>query len=315
MKLKHQFSILALVIAWPLVARPWDLTKGIAEIVPKEDVPSFIQILVVSADTLNDPPYNKGNPPRGVFTVHECLRGCVRATKVELCWSATETETDHLPWTNGMPEIWKNSYMQRPATPQWQKIPLPAPALSERIIVFAAENHRPLSEDAQRMTGTAYSWEITKNIWASKKMAYYEVRAVYSLNAVNRQTIAEYAGPSDRDPRIQGMLGSLLLRCTPLWGLLFCLGFALPEPRRWLLWLPAVLVAPASIVLWLLFESGNVTGGIRIDLLIVVPALVLNTVGAIVTARFLLVNRSRVKKKRANQALQCSTRIGEEKTE
>jgi hypothetical protein len=311
MNLRFHIPLLILAVAFPLATKSWDLTNGIEEVVPKQDVPSFFQILVVSADNLNDPPYTKANPPRGVFTVHECIRGYrgyVKNDKVELGWEATSNEKDHVPWSKDMPELWQRFYEERPGTREWQETQLPAPSLGQQIIVFAVPMPRPLSDTAKRLTGAAHDQEIWKDIRASRKMTYLEVRAAFALNATNRQTLVEYGGRTDRDPRIQVPLMLLLPGCSPLWVALFGLGFALPPQRRWRVWVPAILIAPSSILLWLLYESGNVTGGIRIDLLIILPALALNTVGAIVTAVFLLVNRSRVRKGRANQVSEATAR-------
>jgi len=243
---------------------------------------SFYQYLVVSVDKLNDGPHNNANPPRGVFTVEEQLRGKLRAKQVELMWKTKSEEKDHVPFSEGMPVEFSIHYSVRPGTPDWQKIVFPPPPIGERIIVFAQVYRRPLSQSAQWTKGDARLREILKATSKSRKMMpFLIVHAAYAYSESNRQVILGNMGPTDRDPMIQTILVCILLSCTPLSVLLFAIAFGISYRKRLLMWTCTVALAPVSVLVWILFETGNVTGGIRIDLFIIFPSLGINVIMAL----------------------------------
>jgi len=293
MRYKPHFFLAFAVLCLAMSAVAGNLYQGVASTVAEKKVAPFVKILVVSADKLNDPPHNNSNPPRGMFTVHECLRGHVGASKVELGWMVRSNEADHMPWTSDMPVTWQQFYWERPGTDEWSRRSLPAPPMGERIIVFAVETHRPMSCEAKQTKGWNHIREIRKNISASERLPYFEVREVFAFTDSNREIIRRSAGPADRDPRIQRLLARVFISCTFACLILFGVAFGSPPRRRVFLWIATIGVALLSVLVWGLFESGNVTGGIRIDLFIIFPMLGINLLAAFAAVVAIVINRKR----------------------
>ena len=275
------------------------LYDGIATTISPSDrslQSTFAVFLVVSAEELNDGPHCNGNPPRGIFRIHEQLRGFVPKERVELVWSTRSEEKDHVPWSQEMPSAWRRYYRGRPGTSEWQQIPLPPPKIGEKIIVFAKTAPRPLSESAQTTKGLDHIREIWKGIAKSKNTPYLIVSKAFAYNQSNRQTVLDDMGPTDRNPRIQAVLVRLLLGCTPLSLVVFALAFGISHRRRVLLWASVIAIAPLSFLLWWFVETGILTGGIRIDLFIVLPFLCVNVVMAVVAAVTMLIHTRKHKR-------------------
>jgi hypothetical protein len=256
----------------------WDRSKGIAEVVPEgSEIHSFLAVLVVSADTLNAPPHNNANPPQGIFTVHECLRGHIRARKVELEWEPMSWgEQDRVPWTPGMPESWRRYHWFRPGTEAWNVQPIPGPAIGQKIIVLANRRPRPLTTDGRPGGGWLQMVDMARAMTASMRLPYFQIRAAFVWNDANRQAIEAAAEPDGPDPLVQIPLALLLLGCTPVCLVLFGAFGGRPSRAPPARWVGAIGVALFSVVLWRFLEAGSSGGNIRIDLFVTLPLLGIN---------------------------------------
>lgn len=259
-------SLVLTLFAAGTPALGWDLTRGIAPTVPSKEIPSFYQILVVSAERLNPAPHTNENTPTGIFTVHERIRGHLREKRVAARWWIMPSEEDVLPWAEGMPHMSDRFYWLRPGKPEWNRIPVPAPSIGQRIIVFAQE--------APSTERSAAHFALTDE----PDLTLLRVRGVFAYTDANIATLRQHMGRTDWPPFVMGPLWlAVFILATGAAGRLassFSKEFALHSRR---LRLGGVLLT-ASIVLWLLFEYGNVTGGIRVDLLLLFPLFILDAI-------------------------------------
>lgn len=232
------------------------LNDGIATVVP-DDHPMlsgpFFTFMVVSADRLSSEPHSNANPPEGVFTVHEVLRGLVSEEKVELKWKPSDTPEDHIDGGPGERE--HQNWYRQPLVSEWYARPLPGPRLGERIIVFAVKQSSP-----------------------SSPVQSYDVRAAFSLTEDNRRTVLQTMGPTDRQPKAQRMLllTITLLAAVSVSRLAASFRGTLTIRNRALV--HGSLAWVTSLIVYLCFEAGNRTGGIRIDLFLLYPMLAFNLV-------------------------------------
>lgn len=261
-----------LLLAAVSPALAWDLAREIEATVPPEKVPSFYNILVVSADSLNPAPHTNKNPPNGVFTVHERIRGHLRHKRVAAYWWRMPSEKDVVPWSVGMPDMWKRFHWKRPGNPEWNAIPVPAPEIGKKVIVFGQAG---ISEERNM---ASYALSVEPNLTTLR------VRAVYKYSSENIATLRQHMGRTDWHPFVM----------IPLWLAAFALAIAsivllvsssikdIAIPSRKLR--QSGILFASSILAWLLFESGNVTGGIRVDLLFLLPLFMLAAIMLTVSA-------------------------------
>lgn len=283
------WNVIASVVLFHLPVLAAGLSEGVSPTIEPDfgmlDRP-FFEILVVSARQINPAPHTNEHPPRGIFEVHEVLRGHVKNDFVELVWSPPETGEDHEPPLAGDSDP---SY-RRPLKAEWYQRRLPAPGIGEKIVVFAVDMPRPLSDSAEETKGSAYIREIQKNIAKSRRTPFLDVRAAFVFNDINRQTILNNMGLTDRNPRIQVLVFLLLLSLTPFSIVLVALSFVFQRVRCVQLLKAAVLVAGLSLPLYIYYETGNRTGGIRLDVFILYPALLVNVI-VLAVAIILVVTR------------------------
>ena len=232
------------------------LNDGIATVVP-DDHPMlagpFFTFMVVSADRLSSEPHSNANPPEGIFTVHEVLRGLVSAEKVELKWKPSDAPEDHIDGGPGQRE--HQNWYRQPLASEWYGRPLPGPTLGEKIIVFAVKQSSP-SSPVQR----------------------YDVRAAFRLTDDNRQTVLREIGATDRRPNAQRMilLTITILAAVSVSRLAAAFRGTLTIRNRALV--HGSLAWVISLIVYLYYEAGNRTGGIRVDLFLLYPMLAFNLV-------------------------------------
>lgn len=260
MNIRYRIGLIAaacLIVVAPSLA--WDLTRGIEPTVPSEKIPSFYLILVVSTESLNPTPHTNENPPCGIFSVHERIRGYLKENRVAFRWWRFPEEDDVLPWSEGMPNMSAHFHWLRPGKPSWNRIPVPAPETGKKIIVF---------------TQVAPSDELSAAhfaLSAEPDLTLLRVRGVFAHTEANVTTLRQHMGRTDWPP--------FVLR--PLWLAVFILAacaagrlassFSKERARHSRRLRLGAIAFVAALVLWLLFEYGNVTGGIRVDLLLLFP--------------------------------------------
>jgi len=237
-----------------LSAQAQDLSHGLIPEVPKTSFAPFNELLVVSAETLNPGPHNNGNPPKGLFRIHRILRrGKITGEEVHLRWVAGKFLSHYEEWEPSMPEDWRIRFDRRPLKPGWEALPLPAPPLGEKIIIVAQHEDEPPT-NVQTLT----------------------VYAAYPSTENNLAIILKHMGRTDWSPRLLAYLfrGVFILAVLAAGRLAssFVKDLAIQKRR---LKLGGILFG-ASFLLWLVFEYGNVTGGIRIDLLFLFPLFLLS---------------------------------------
>jgi len=228
-----------------------NLNDGIAETIsPNEQIlePPFYEILVVSADKINSGPHLNRNPPRGVFTLHEVLRGYVREKKVELQWTPPDGPEDRIKSLAG-----QNWYRQ-PYVKRWYNRALPAPSIGKKIIVFAVEQHLPTSQ-----------------------LLLFDVRGAYQFTGNNRKTILQNMGPTDRNPTAQGMLGLTVVALVVLSVSRLEYAFRGSTRKRLRALIQGGLACAASILVYIYYEHGNVIGStFGFDLWLLYPVMLFN---------------------------------------
>ena len=290
--------LISLVVSVLVVTSPalaWDLTRGIEPTVPSDEIPSFYLILVVSAERLNSAPHTNENPPTGIFTVHERIRGHLKEDRVAARWYRMPGEDDVVPWSSEMPDMWKRFHWLRPGTPEWNNIPVPAPAIGQKIIVFA----QVAPSDERNAAHSALSVE--------PDLTLLRVRGVFAHTEANVATLRHHMGRTDWPPFVMG----------PLWLAVFILAagaagrlassFAkelATHSRR--LRLGGILFV-SSLALWLLFEYGNVTGGIRVDLLLLFPLFILDIILLIASGGAWMFRKSKQEKESQQPAAQVQS--------
>ena len=220
--------------------------------VPEKSFAAHNEILVVTAEKINPGPHNYGNPPSGQFKVEEALRRSrIRKDRVQLRWVARKHPSHYEQWNDSMPAEWRTRFYLRPL----KQAPLLALPLSEKLIVVAQI--------------------LPRKVQGLPALKVYEA---YPYTESNLTTLRKHMGRTDWP--------SFIL--LPLWIAVFLLIIPatrslarsctrdLPvqnrEFRR-----GSILLATA-MGLWVLFECGNVTGGIRVDLLLLFPLFILNTI-------------------------------------
>ncbi|MFA7172951.1 MAG: hypothetical protein WC340_05975 [Kiritimatiellia bacterium] len=260
MKIRHKLWLVAATcLIWGAPSFAWDLTRGIEASVPSERIPSFYLILVVSAERLNPEPHTNENPPTGIFTVHERIRGYLKEDRVAAQWHRMPSEEDVLPWAEGMPDMSDRVHWFRPGKPEWNRIPVPAPDIGKKIIIFA--------QVAPSCERSAAHFALS----AEPDLTLLRVRGVFDHTEANVAILRQHMGRTDWPPFVMGSLWlAVVVLAIGAAGRLatsFAKDFA-DHTRR--LKLGGILFV-ASLVLWVLFEYGNVTGGIRVDLLLLFP--------------------------------------------
>ena len=80
---------------------------------------------------------------------------------------------DVVPWSAGMPDEWKRYHWERLGNPEWSAIPIPTPAIGQKIIVFGQVG----TPDERNMANYALSVE--------PDLTTLRVRAVYKYTSEN----------------------------------------------------------------------------------------------------------------------------------
>lgn len=218
---------------------------------PRADLPAgfhmlkqpWYTILAASVVELDPGPFCHTNPPAGVFRVDQVLRGHARTGSVRMTWELDHTDPDnYVPWDESMPGSWQRTYFLRPHTEAWNRTPMAAPTIGEKLIVFA------------NRAGRAFT-----------------VREVFAYTESNAATVLANMGPTDRHPLVQGLLFHAILVAPWLALAMFIASVASRrfQTRAWLS--VQMLISVLVIPLYLLYESGNRTKGLRADLVILFP--------------------------------------------
>lgn len=271
-------------------ALSWDLTRGIAPAVPSKEIPSFYLILVVSAERLNPAPHTNENPPTGVFTIHERIRGYLREERVAAQWWIKPSEEDVLPWAEGMPDMSDRFYWLRPGKPEWNRIPVPAPSIGQRIIVFAQE--APSSERSAAQFALTDEPDLT----------LLRVRGVFKYNDANIATLRQHMGRTDWPLFLMGPLWLIVFVFAIIAPVIMVSSFCKESARHSRRLRLGCILYVASLALWLLFEYGNVTGGIRVDLLLLFPLFILDAILLVLSGGVWAFRKSKQNKNSQQQA-------------
>lgn len=234
---------------------------------------SFHLIIVAEAVELSKGPYTNSNPPRGIFRIHEVIRGHTRPKSAEIFWVARKPHEDFEPWTRGMPEDWRIKYYNRPLRGGWHERPFEGPAVGEKLIIFAVEENQLFRRPPL-------------------------LRAVLALrySKENRDIVMRNMAPADRHPRIQGHLLKLLVLAGPAALILLIVSTKTAGHQKGLFIRIALGISAAHLPLYLFYEQGNRTGGIRIDLLVVYPALVVSAVVLVISVALLWRGRRQLRR-------------------
>lgn len=207
----------------------------------------YYSILVVAPLQLNAGPHCHSNPPRGMFRVMRVLKGHVAPERATMKWFVDGSEDEsHVPWDSSMPPGLRDTAFLRPHTEAWKKTPMYAPQSGEPLLVFA----------------------IQEGPWRAPA---YDVREIFEYSEENVQTALANMGAMDRSPMLQApLLYAILL--FPLAAVALLIGgqMSIPLRRGW--WAAAgMLFGLVPLPLYLLYEGGMKTGGIRLDLIIAFP--------------------------------------------
>ena len=205
-------------------------------------------ILLVSVTSVNAGPHCNTNPPAGTFRITRILRGFDRCREARFQWKIDSTgEENYVAWDSKMPRALKETYFLRPHTEEWCRSPIPSPPLDTPLIVFTDSIAAP--------------WGGT-----------YNIDAIFTGTDDNIATVLNNMEETDRNPNMQ-MLFARTILILPLIsaGMIIVLCLRRQLRRRsimMLTWACAILPVP----LYLIYESGNRTGGIRLDLFLLYPA-------------------------------------------
>lgn len=257
--------IVALLAICLLSTLPPAVNASIAQTVEPGDAlleKSFHTILVVKTKNLNPGPYTNANPPTGQFDVEEVLRGQLDADVVELFWRPKKTLAEFEPWAKSMPEDWRIHFYRRPLREGWHQKQMLAPEIGERLIVFG----------------------LLQRPKASPVPSFKVVRAI-RYSPANRKVVVDHMAEPDRHPRIQGKVFLCILGVSLLTFIFACLTpLVFPKSKKVLGIMLTMLVAACSFPLYVFYEIGIKTGGIRIDVLILYPALFVDLIVIVICA-------------------------------
>ena len=237
----------------------WDLTREIEPTVPSEEIPSFYLILVVSAERLNPGPHTNENPPCGIFSVHERIRGYLKDERVAVRWDRQPSEADVLPWSEGMPDMSDSFHWLRPGKPEWNSIAVPPPEIGEKIIVFA--------QVAPSDERSAADFVLADE----PDLKLLRVRGVFAYSEANVSTLRQYMGRTDWPSFIMGPLLLAVFVLAVAAAARLATSFAKDVDAHTRRLKRGGILFVASLVLWMLYECGNVTGGLRVELLLLFP--------------------------------------------
>jgi hypothetical protein len=156
-----------------------------------------------------------------------------------------------------MPEAWRKTYFLRPFSEEWMSAAMVAPKIGEPLIVFAVKDMHPY-------------------------LSSYTVRAVFRFTDDNVATVLANMGPIDRDPVLQGLLGRTILFFSASSIVMAILFFGVKHLRGWPLVCAGMLSAILSVAFYMVYERGMITGGIRLDLLLIYPAISIGVIAALI---------------------------------
>ena len=233
---------------------------------------SFHIIAIVEAVSLSSEPHTNANPPSGAFRVNEVLRGYLKAESAECFWRTEKSPQDYEPWNDRMPESWRAQFYRRPLQKEWYARIIDAPRLGEKLIIFALQQH-PEEREFPLL-------EIVRAVRATDK---------------NTKIIINNMAPPDRNPHVQ--VCAMLILAGSGWGALALaiMSFQWRKSPRKLKRVAAVSILP--FLLYVFFETGNRTGGIRIDLVFIYPALLMNGLSLVIASILLLIGKKRREEK------------------
>lgn len=221
-------------------------------------------ILVALVAEMSDEGATNANPPRGKLVIEEILRGRERLGPVLAQLSAPVRQQDYERPQEGK------------LKPEWFVRSFHGPKIGDRVIVFG-------------------------NLDASGALIV-QPEAVYRFSKENRDAVLRYMAPAERSAWIQAPI-ALLLLALPLIGLVFLLAqpisFVSDRMRRRLRRCNYVFPLIAA-VLYAFYESGiSIYTNIRVDLLLIWPALGLTGILALLT---LIVDVRAVFRRRRNES-------------
>ncbi|GEM_PF-4033458 len=222
----------------------------------------YYSILVVSVLEINSKNTTNANPPKAKVKVDEILRlqthrkGIKYLTEsdaIDVVWRTRHKPSDHEGWNpkdkTNPPTGWHKS----PFKKEWLARPLIGPDIGEKLIIFILERDAPSA------------------IWG-------EVVQVYKFSSANKETVLQSATPADRTWKIQGSIAILIIILAGI-NLVFYVFLKKPfcSKQSGCLFQSAICIIPFLVLgLYILYESGiSPYAAIRIDLLLIIPALVL----------------------------------------
>lgn len=253
-KMKYHIKLVILLFASlfisPLIAFS-SMTDGVIEHLPPNlDLLSnpHWDILVVTVDQIYNDNTTNENPPKGRFLVEEVLRGKIKNKTINLIWRAPNRPYDHegvAKDSNTTPFDWYS----RPLKKEWYKAPLIGPKEGEKLIVFTLEKKDLVSIDA-------------------------EVVEVYKFSESNRNTVLDNMAPPERKASIQIPLFLIILVIPMISIILYIAPFAQNKNI-----LVIMILSFVQFAIYRIYESGiSIYSNIRIDLLLIYPALLASVV-------------------------------------
>lgn len=208
-------------------------------------------ILVVTADKIYNDNTTNENPPRGRFLVEEVLRGKIKNKTINLIWRAPDRPYDHEGVTKDTTPF---DWYIRPLKKEWYKTPLIGPKEGEKLIVFTLEKRDLAEIDA-------------------------EVIEVYKFSETNRKTVLENMAPPERDASVQIPLLLIILVIPVISLILYISSSAQYFTNKGVFYFLIMLLSFVQFAIYPIYESGiSIHSNIRIDLLLVYPALLTSVI-------------------------------------
>lgn len=217
-------------------------------------------ILVVKLKKMtNKEPYTNSNPPHGLFYVKECLRSAENAEVVSLFWSPKKTGGDFEPWTEAMPDDWRVKFYKRPLLADWVERPMEDPDADNMLIVFGLV--QPEGSEVQ---------------------PNYKVVRCIPYSHENKDIITSNITRADRAPKIQGSILMGLLGIGSLnAGLSFLFLYMRNKQGAIIRGEIMIILTTFMLCLYLVYEQGYRTGGIRIDLFLIYPLILVSILSSV----------------------------------
>jgi hypothetical protein len=186
--------------------------------------------------------------------------------RVAAQWYRDPNENDVVPWSSDMPDRWRRFHWLRPGTPEWNNISVPVPMIDEKVIVFAQ-----VAPSGER---NAADFALNKE----PSLTLLRIRGVFAYTETNIATLQQYMGRTDWPTFIMIPLYFIVLALSVSASVFFAISFNKEMSSHLRKLGRGTICIVSSFSLWMLYEYGNVTGGIRIDLLLLFPLFFLSGV-------------------------------------